>query len=240
MAAAFATVPAYLADMFGTQYVGAIHGRLLTAWSTAGVIGPILITQIPEAQIRSGVPREARLCADALHPGGFLAVGFVCNLLVRPVAARWFMRRPAPSAAGSAVATSGSFGIGRGGFSSARAAGLGGGRHAAALGRLDHLDQGLSDFQVGDMAQIGFIGLGNMGLPMAVNLVRAGHAVRGFDLAEAARARLAEAGGQVAASVPDAVAGCETVITMLPAGQHVRAVLAGQAACSSTRRRARW
>ena len=43
----FSTVPAYLADMFGTQYVGAIHGRLLTAWSTAGVIGPIVITQIP-------------------------------------------------------------------------------------------------------------------------------------------------------------------------------------------------
>ncbi len=78
------------------------------------------------------------------------------------------------------------------------------------------------------MSQIGFIGLGNMGLPMAVNLVRAGHTVLGFDLAESARTRLAEAGGQVTSSIPEAVAGCETVVTMLPAGQHVRAVLAGQ------------
>src|ERR1700674_640934 len=53
----FATVPAYLADIFGTQFVGAIHGRLLTAWSTAGIIGPLLIAYIREAQINAGVPR---------------------------------------------------------------------------------------------------------------------------------------------------------------------------------------
>ncbi len=77
------------------------------------------------------------------------------------------------------------------------------------------------------MAAIGFVGLGNMGLPMALNLVRAGHAVAGYDLAEAPRAALVQAGGRAAASVGDAVAGAETVITMLPAGQHVRAVLGG-------------
>ncbi len=75
------------------------------------------------------------------------------------------------------------------------------------------------------MATIGFIGLGNMGGPMAANLVRAGHDVRGFDLADTALAALAAAGGGKAASVAEAVAGAEVVITMLPAGRHVREVL---------------
>ena len=113
----FATVPAYLADMFGTQYVGAIHGRLLTAWSTAGVIGPILITQIPEMQIRSGATREAAYAQTLYILAGFLAVGFVCNLLVRPVAARWLMRPTAPGTNAMQAAPTGSFGIGGGGFS---------------------------------------------------------------------------------------------------------------------------
>jgi 3-hydroxyisobutyrate dehydrogenase len=75
------------------------------------------------------------------------------------------------------------------------------------------------------MAEIGFIGLGNMGLPMAINLVRAGHAVHGFDLSEASMRRLAEEGGTVAGSIGDAVRGADTVVTMLPAGSHVRDVL---------------
>ena len=54
----FATVPAYLADMFGTQFVGAIHGRLLTAWATAGIIGPVVVNYIREAQLAAGVPRD--------------------------------------------------------------------------------------------------------------------------------------------------------------------------------------
>lgn len=77
------------------------------------------------------------------------------------------------------------------------------------------------------MAAIGFIGLGNMGLPMAINLVRAGHGVAGFDLVDAARDLLAEAGGTPASSVGEAVRGAEIVITMLPAGKHVREVLTG-------------
>ena len=76
------------------------------------------------------------------------------------------------------------------------------------------------------MAEIGFIGLGNMGGPMAANLVRAGHAVRGFDLSADSVAALVAAGGRAAESVGAAVAGAGFVVTMLPAGRHVRAVLA--------------
>ncbi len=76
------------------------------------------------------------------------------------------------------------------------------------------------------MAAIGFIGLGNMGGPMAANLVRAGHAVRAFDLSPASLDALAAAGGQACTSVADAVRGAEVVVTMLPAGPQVRAVLA--------------
>ena len=56
----FATIPAYLADMFGTQMVGAIHGRLLTAWSTAGVLGPVIVNYINDYQIKHGVREERR------------------------------------------------------------------------------------------------------------------------------------------------------------------------------------
>ena len=116
----FATVPAYLADMFGTRFVGAIHGRLLTAWSTAGVIGPIVITQIREAQIAAGVPRDQVYDRTLLILAGFLAVGFVANLLIRPVSERWYMKDDATAQQGAAVA-GGSFGIDRGGLTAASA-----------------------------------------------------------------------------------------------------------------------
>ena len=74
------------------------------------------------------------------------------------------------------------------------------------------------------MAIIGFIGLGNMGGPMAANLVKAGHTVTGYDLSPAALDTLAKAGGKTAASAADAAAGASVVITMLPAGEHVRDV----------------
>lgn len=77
------------------------------------------------------------------------------------------------------------------------------------------------------MAVIGFIGLGNMGGPMAANLAKAGHEVRGFDLSQDALDRLAEAGGKASASVAEAVNGADVVVTMLPAGKHVRAVYTG-------------
>jgi len=87
----FATIPAYLADMFGTHMVGAIHGRLLTAWSTAGVLGPVLVNYIREYQLAHGVPREAAYNQTMYILAGLLGAGFLCNLLVRPVAARYFM-----------------------------------------------------------------------------------------------------------------------------------------------------
>ena len=77
------------------------------------------------------------------------------------------------------------------------------------------------------MARIGFIGLGNMGLPMARNLAQAGHEIVGFDLSETARKATAEAGLAVADSAAAAAGAAETVVTMLPAGQHVRAVYLG-------------
>lgn len=87
----FSTVPAYLADMFGTQMVGAIHGRLLTAWSTAGVIGPMLISHFRDAQIAAGVARSTVYDTTMYVLVGLLVIGLVCNSLIRPVAARHFM-----------------------------------------------------------------------------------------------------------------------------------------------------
>ena len=76
----FATIPAYLADMFGTQYVGAIHGRLLTAWSAAGVAGPVLVNYIREYQIDRGVP-----AAQAYNFTMYLMAGLlVAGLLRQP------------------------------------------------------------------------------------------------------------------------------------------------------------
>ena len=84
----FAAIPAYLADLFGTGFVGAIHGRLLTAWSVAGILGPVLVNYVNERQIRAGVPRAAAYDQTMLLLAGLLAVGFVCNSLVRPLAVR--------------------------------------------------------------------------------------------------------------------------------------------------------
>jgi MFS family permease len=87
----FATIPAYLADIFGTQFVGAIHGRLLTAWSTAGIVGPVVVNYIRQAQIDAGVPREQVYDFTLYILAGMLALGFLCNLMVKPLAQRWFM-----------------------------------------------------------------------------------------------------------------------------------------------------
>jgi MFS family permease len=79
----FATIPAYLRDRFGTAQVGAIHGRLLTAWSLAGVAGPVLVNYIREHQIGSGVPKADAYTLVMYLMAALLVVGFVCNLLVR-------------------------------------------------------------------------------------------------------------------------------------------------------------
>jgi MFS family permease len=87
----FATVPAYLADMFGTKMVGAIHGRLLTAWSTAGVLGPVLVNYIREYQLDHGVPRAEAYTVTMYILAGLLVLGFVCNWLVKSVAEQHYM-----------------------------------------------------------------------------------------------------------------------------------------------------
>jgi MFS family permease len=81
----FAAIPAYLADLFGPRFVGAIHGRLLTAWSVAGVLGPVLVNYVNEQQVRAGVPRSAAYDRTMILLASLLAIGFVCNLLVKPV-----------------------------------------------------------------------------------------------------------------------------------------------------------
>jgi MFS family permease len=87
----FGTVPAYLADLFGTQMVGAIHGRLLTAWATAGILGPVLVNYMRDYQLSLGIAREQVYNKTMYILVALLAVGLACNLLIRPVAAQYFM-----------------------------------------------------------------------------------------------------------------------------------------------------
>jgi MFS family permease len=87
----FATIPAYLADVFGTQMVGAIHGRLLTAWSVAGIAGPFLIAAVRQAQIDAGVAHNLVYDHTLYILAGLLLVGLVCNLLMRPVNPKYYM-----------------------------------------------------------------------------------------------------------------------------------------------------
>jgi len=85
----FATIPAYLRDLFGTRQVGAIHGRLLTAWSTAGVLGPELLSYIAKYQTEHGVPRTQQYDVTLYIMAGLLLIGLICDLLVRPVDAKY-------------------------------------------------------------------------------------------------------------------------------------------------------
>ncbi len=103
----FATIPAYLADIFGTQFVGAIHGRILTAWSAAGILGPVLVNYIRDYQLDHGVPAAQVYNATMYILAGLLVLGFFCNLAVRPVAEEHYMseeelaQERAPAAAGA-------------------------------------------------------------------------------------------------------------------------------------------
>jgi MFS family permease len=116
----FATVPAYLADMFGTQFVGAIHGRLLTAWSTAGIIGPVVVNYIREFQLAAGVPRDQLYNTTMYILCAMLVAGLICNYLVKPVDSKWYMSQDdvakLQAASVKGTAATGSFGIGKGGF----------------------------------------------------------------------------------------------------------------------------
>ena len=106
----FATIPAYLADLFGTGFVGAIHGRLLTAWSMAGVVGPILVTQLRQFQIDAGVERRNVYDHTMYILAALLLGGLVCNLLIRPVRRDLFSRaepvRPAETASAETASSS--------------------------------------------------------------------------------------------------------------------------------------
>jgi MFS family permease len=96
----FATIPAYLADIFGTSYVGAIHGRLLTAWGMAALLGPFLITRIREAQLARGIPAASVYNTTMYILAGLLLIGLTANLLVRPVAEKWYMNEADTTPAG--------------------------------------------------------------------------------------------------------------------------------------------
>jgi MFS family permease len=117
----FATIPAYLADIFGTQFVGAIHGRLLTAWATAGIIGPVVVNYIREFQINAGIPREQVYDFTMYILVGMLVLGLIANAFVKPLSDNWFMSEAEVAALQAKTATqqtaaSGSFGIGKGGL----------------------------------------------------------------------------------------------------------------------------
>ncbi len=118
----FATVPAYLADIFGTQFVGAIHGRLLTAWATAGILGPVVVNYIREAQINAGIERAQVYDFTMYILCGMLVVGLIANAMVKPLDKKWFMSETEVAAMQAKVTVAdttgngGSFGIGRGGF----------------------------------------------------------------------------------------------------------------------------
>lgn len=88
----FATIPAYLKDLFGAMQVGAIHGRLLTAWSVAGVLGPVLVNYIREYLKNRGVAGVGLYAPTMYLMAGLLVIGLICNLAVRPVAERYFYR----------------------------------------------------------------------------------------------------------------------------------------------------
>ena len=88
----FATIPAYLRDMFGTYQVGAIHGRLLTAWSVAGVLGPVLVNYIRQYQIDNGVPKAQAYSVTMYIMCGLLLIGFLCNFAMRAVDEKYHFR----------------------------------------------------------------------------------------------------------------------------------------------------
>jgi MFS family permease len=98
----FATVPAYLRDMFGTRYVGAIHGMLITSWSVAGILGPVLVNYIRQWNVDHGVPTAQAYNITMYVMAGLLIVGFLCNLFVQAVNERHYMKQEQADAMGMA------------------------------------------------------------------------------------------------------------------------------------------
>jgi MFS family permease len=87
----FATVPAYLADIFGTQMVGAIHGRLITAWSAAGIFGPVIVNYLREYQLAKGMPHADVYTSITYTLAGLLVLGFICNFFIKPLNPKYYM-----------------------------------------------------------------------------------------------------------------------------------------------------
>jgi MFS family permease len=85
----FATIPAYLRDLFGSYQVGAIHGRLITAWSVAALLGPSLVNYISTAKIEAGVPKAEAYSTTMFLMAGLLMIGLIANLLLRPVDSKY-------------------------------------------------------------------------------------------------------------------------------------------------------
>ncbi|MGB6449298.1 MAG: OFA family MFS transporter [Steroidobacteraceae bacterium] len=92
----FSTIPAYLRDMFGTRYVGAIHGWVITAWSAAGVFGPVLVNYIREYEIDHGVPKAQAYNLTMYIMAALLVAGFFCNLCIKPVHKRHHLGQVGP------------------------------------------------------------------------------------------------------------------------------------------------
>jgi MFS family permease len=88
----FSTVPAYLRDMFGVRYVGAIHGLLLTAWSAAGIFGPVLVNYIREYNVTHNVPKADAYNTTMYIMAGLFVIGFACNFFVKAVNERHHMK----------------------------------------------------------------------------------------------------------------------------------------------------
>ena len=89
--------------MFGTRYVGAIHGLLLTAWSMAGIFGPVLVNYIRAYNVAHGVPKAQAYNVTMYIMAGLLVIGFICNLLVKAVNERFHMQPDSDSAADAAA-----------------------------------------------------------------------------------------------------------------------------------------
>jgi MFS family permease len=94
----FATIPAYLRDMFGTVQVGAIHGVLLTAWSCAGIAGPVLVNYIRQYELAQGVAKGDAYSVTMYICAGLLVIGFICNYLVKPLDERHYIQTSAAGA----------------------------------------------------------------------------------------------------------------------------------------------
>ena len=99
----FATVPAYLKDMFGTRYVGAIHGWLITAWSMAGIFGPVLVNYIRQYNVAHGVPKAQAYNVTMYIMAGLFVIGFIANAMIKAVHHRFHMK-PAREATMSQMA----------------------------------------------------------------------------------------------------------------------------------------